>query len=95
MASPGVAKSDDDAAIIEAAKSYLAANATITKVNATVEQIEGDFARVKITPGNGSVADPAWIFLQKKDGKWIGLVLGTSFTTEDYQQLAIPNALRM
>ena len=86
---------DDKAAIIAATKSYVAANSAMTKVNATVEAIENDFARVKIEPQETGAADPAWVFLKKKEGKWSGLTLGTSFTTEDYQQLGIPNALRV
>jgi len=86
---------DDSATIIAATKSYVAANSAITKVNVTVEQIADDFARVKVTPADGNTADSAWVFLKKKDGQWMGVALGTSFTTEDYQQLGIPNALRI
>jgi hypothetical protein len=86
---------DENSAIIAATKSYVAAHSAIAKVNVTVEQIADDFARVKVTPENANAADPAWVFLQKKDGKWNGVALGTSFTTEDYQQLGIPNALRI
>jgi hypothetical protein len=88
-------ENDEQAAIIAATKSYVAANSDITKITATVEQVADDFARVKVVPENPNAADPAWVFLQKKDGKWTGLTIGTSFTTEDYQQLAIPNALRV
>ena len=90
-------KNEEDAAIIEATKSYVAANSAISKVKVTVtvEQIVDDFARVKVTPEDANATDPAWVFLQKKDGKWTGLVLGSGFTTEDYQQLGIPNALRV
>src|ERR1043165_6760157 len=86
---------DDTAAIIAVTESYVAANSAITKVNVTVEQIADDFVRVKVTPQDANAADPAWAFLKKKDGKWTGIALGTSFTTEDYQQLGIPNALRI
>jgi hypothetical protein len=86
---------DENAAIIVATKSYVAANSGMTKITATVEQIADDFARVKVAPENANAADPAWVFLKKKDGKWTGLTIGTSFTTEDYQQLGIPNALRV
>ena len=86
---------DENPAIIAATKSYVAANSGMNKVSVTVEQVADDFARVKVTPDNPNAADPAWVFLQKKDGKWVGLVIGTSFTTEDYQQLGIPNALRV
>jgi len=90
-----VSAEDKNADIIAAAKSYVAANSGITKITATVEQVADDFARVKVTPDDAKAADPAWVFLQKKDGKWTGLTLGSSFTTEDYQQLGIPNALRI
>jgi len=89
------ALADDNADIIAATKSYVAATSAIKQVNAVVEQIADDFARVKVTPENANAADPAWVFLKKRDGKWIGLALGSSFTTEDYQQLSIPNALRI
>ena len=87
--------SDANAAIISAAKSYVAANSGMTKVSVKVEQVADDFARVKVAPENAGTTDPAWVFLKKTDGKWTGLIIGTSFTTEDYQQLGIPNALRI
>jgi len=86
---------DDNAAIIAATKSYVVANSAISKMNVTVEQVVDDFARAKVTPQDPNAADPAWVFLKKKDGKWTGLILGTGLTTEDYQQLGIPNALRI
>ena len=86
---------DEKAEIIAATKSYVSANSGMTKITVVVEQVSDDFARVKVEPEDKSAADPAWVFLKKKDGKWIGLVLGSSFTTEDYQQLSIPNALRV
>jgi hypothetical protein len=92
---PPIVAGDDNAAIIAAAKSYVTAHSAMTKITATVEQVADDFARVKVAPENAKAADPAWVFLQKKDGKWTGVTLGTSFTTEDYQQLGIPNGLRI
>src|SRR4051812_5915610 len=78
---------DDMAAIIAATKTYVAATSGMTEINAAIEQVAEDFVRVKVTPQNAKAADPAWVFLQKKDGKWTGITLGSSFTTEDYQQL--------
>ena len=86
---------NEDAAIIGATKNYVTANSGMTKITVTIEQVADDFARVKVAPEDPKAADPAWVFLEKKDGKWTGLALGTSFTTEDYQQLGIPNALRI
>lgn len=93
-ASGALGRENEDAAIIAATKSYVAANSGMKNVTVTVEKVEGDFARVKVTPDAGAT-DPAWVFLKKSEGKWTGLTLGTSFTTEDYQQLSIPNALRI
>ena len=84
---------DKYAEITAATKSYVAATAGMTKITVTVEQVADDFARVKVVPEDPKAADPAWVFLKKTDGKWTGLIMGTSFTTEDYQQLGIPNAL--
>jgi hypothetical protein len=95
LAVVAVEAGDDNAAIISATKSYVAATSGMTKITVTVEQVADDFARVKVTPEDSKAADPAWVFLKKQDGKWTGLVLGTSLTTEDYQQLGIPNALRV
>jgi hypothetical protein len=86
---------DEKADIIAATKSYVAANSGMKKITATVEQVADDFARVKVTPDDSAAADPAWVFLKKTEGKWTGIILGTSFATEDYQQLGIPNALRV
>lgn len=95
LLSPGFAKGPDDEAIITAARSYVASTSGMTDFTAKVEQVVDDFARVKVAPENAAAADPAWIFLKKTDGKWTALTIGTSFTTEDYQQLGIPNALRI
>jgi hypothetical protein len=89
------AKNDENAAIIEATKTYVTANSAISKMNVIVEQVVDDFARAKVTPEDSKAADPAFVFLKKKDGKWTGVILGSGFTTEDYQQLGIPNALRV
>jgi hypothetical protein len=88
-------ESEDSAAIIAATKTYVTANSGMTKITVTVEEVYSNFARAKVAPENSKAADPAWVFLKKKDGKWTGLTLGTSFTTEDYQQFGIPNSLRV
>ena len=95
LAATATGASDENNAIVAAAKSYAAANSGMTKITVTVEQVSDDFARAKVTPEDAKAADPAWVFLKKNDGKWTGIALGTSFTTEDYQQMGIPNALRI
>jgi len=90
-----VIASPENAAIIAATKTYVAANSGMTKINVTVEKVEGDFARVKVSPQDAGTTDPAWVFLKKKNGKWTGLTLGTAFDPEDYQQLGVPKSLRV
>ena len=95
LSSTMLAESEENAAIIAAARTYVAQMSGMTKITVTVEQVDGDFARAKVVPEEKGAADPAWVFLKKNDGKWTGLTLGTSFTVSDYQELGIPNALRV
>ena len=92
---PQLIASPENAAIIAATKTYVAANSGMTKINVAVEKVDGDFARAKVSPQDAGTADPAWVFLKKKDGKWTGLTLGTSFGPDDYQQFGIPKSLRI
>jgi hypothetical protein len=88
--------SPENAAIIAATKTFMAANATLTtKINVTVERVEGNFARARVNPQDRGAADPAWVFLKKDEGKWTGLTVGTFFEAEDYQKLGIPKSLRI
>ena len=95
VALPQLIASSENAVIMTAAKSYVLANSAITKFDVTVEKLEGDFARAKVNPKDPGAADPAWIFLKKNQGKWIGLTMGTAFEAEDYQKLGIPKSLRV
>jgi len=92
---PQLLASPENPAIIAATKTYVAANSGMTKINVAVEKVEGDFARAKVSPQDAGTADPAWVFLKKKNGKWTGLTLGTAFGPEDYQQFGIPTSLRI
>src|ERR1044071_4503239 len=83
---------NDNEGIAAVTRSYVTAKSGMTKFVVVVEQVADDFARVRVVPEDPKAADPAWVFLKKTDGKWTGLTIGTGFTTEDYQQLGIPNA---
>lgn len=96
VALPQLIASPENDAIVAATKSFMAANATLTtKINVTVEKVEGIFARARVNPHDQTAGDPAWVFLKKSQGKWTGLTVGTSFETEDYQKLGIPKSLRI
>jgi DNA-binding protein H-NS len=93
LATSSFAQADAKAAIISAAERYVASNSAIAGVRVTVEKVDGKYARAKATPRDPKKADPAWIFLQKKNDTWTGLTLGTGFAPEDYRRLRIPRSL--
>jgi hypothetical protein len=95
VALPQLFASSEDTAIVTEAERFLMENATVTtKIDFTVEKIEGDFARVRINPKDAP-GGPAWIFLQKKADKWSGLTVRAAFSAEDYQQFGIPKSLQL
>ncbi len=83
----------DDQSIIAATKKYLAAESAITDVKVTVEKVDGDYARVLVTPRDNQT-DPALVFLKRERGVWRGLTMGTGFDPEDLAKLHIPASLR-
>jgi hypothetical protein len=77
------------------AKKYVAAHSQVLGFRVRVEKIEGDYARVKVTPKNADETDPAWVFLKREKGVWRGLIMGTYFTTEDYNEFRIPAGIQL
>ena len=86
---------NENDAVITAARKYVAAHSTVSGFDVSVEKIEGDYARVKVTPKHAGETDPAWIFLKREKGIWRGLTIGTFFTTEDYAEFHIPPSLQL
>ncbi len=76
-------------AITEAALSYMAANSAVAGPEIKIEAVQGNFARVAVIPKKGET-DPATLFLVKKNGSWKGVLLGTAFAPEDYEEFHIP-----
>ncbi len=84
----------DDEAIIAGTKKYLAAESYVVgEMKIAVEKVDGDFARVLVTPKNGQT-DAALVFLKREKGSWHGLTIGTGFDPEDLVKLHIPPSLR-
>ncbi len=83
----------DDQAIVAATKKYLAAESYTAPMKIEVEKVEGDYARVLVTPKDGQT-DAALVFLKRAKGVWRGLTLGTGFDPEDLAKLHIPASLR-
>jgi hypothetical protein len=82
----------DDEAIIAGTKKYLASEGYSAPVKIAVEKVEGDYARVLVTPKDGQT-DAATVFLKREKGVWRGLTLGTGWDPEDLAKLHIPASL--
>jgi hypothetical protein len=93
LAACGAAPNDDQA-IIAATRAYVQANSDVANFDVQVEKVDGDYARTRVLPADGST-DPAWVFLKRQDGTWTALTIGTAFLPEDYQQLGIPASLQI
>lgn len=86
----------ETAVLISAARVYLKANSApeVGETRIKVEQVEGDYARLNVTPVKPTT-DPATLYLHKNaKGVWEGIALGTGWAPEDYDKLHIPAALR-
>jgi hypothetical protein len=86
---------NENDAVITAARKYVTAHSAVSGFNVSVEKIEGDYARVKVTPKHAGETDPAWVFLKSEKGVWRGLTIGTFFTTEDYAEFHIPPSIQL
>jgi hypothetical protein len=82
-------------AVTIAAKKYVTTNSQVSGFHVSVEKIEGGYARVKVTPKDVGETDPAWVFLKREKGVWRGLIIGTYFTTEDYNKFRIPAGIQL
>lgn len=83
----------EDEAIIAGTRKYLASESYTAPVKIEVEKVEGDYARVLVTPRDGQT-DAATVFLKREKGVWRGLTLGTGWDPEDLAKLHIPASLR-
>jgi len=85
----------EERAVTIAAKEYVAANSRVSGFYVRVEKIEKDYARVKVMPKDPSETDAAWVFLKREKGVWRGLMMGTYFTREDYNEFHIPGGIQL
>ncbi len=86
----------ETAVLIAAARAYLKANSApgLGEMRIKVEQVDGDYARLNVTPVTPTT-DPATLYLHKNtQGKWEGIALGTGWAPEDYDKLHIPQSIR-
>jgi hypothetical protein len=85
----------DEEAVTIAAKKYVAAHSVVSGFHILIEKIDGDYARVKVTPSDASQTDAAWVFLKREKGVWRGLTIGTGFSPDDYKALHIPVSVQL
>ena len=85
----------DEEAVTIAAKKYVAAHSAVSGFHILIEKIDGDYARVKVTPNDASQTDAAWVFLKREKGVWRGLTIGTAFSADDYKALHIPVSVQL
>lgn len=83
----------DDQAIVAGTKKYLASESYTAPMKIEVEKVEGDYARVLVTPKVGQT-DAATVFLKREKGVWHGLTIGTGWDPDDLAKLHIPAGLR-
>lgn len=85
----------EEEAVAIAAKKYVAAHSAVSRFHVRIEKIDGEYARVKVTPNDSSQTDAAWVFLKREKGGWRGLTIGTGFSPEDYKELHIPASMQL
>jgi stress response protein SCP2 len=95
IAAVSLSAGEHDAAIIAASKKYLKKESQVTDAAVKVEKVEGNYARVKVSPKDPSQTDPAWIFLKRERGAWRAVTLGTGFSPDYYKELGIPKSLQL
>lgn len=89
----GCQRGEDLQAISAAAARYVENETGREGLQATVEAVEGDFARARVVAPGDSL-DPVVVFLREDDEEgWYGLVYGTAFGPDEYQALEIPRGL--
>jgi len=90
---PSALAGNEDQAIIAGTRKYLAAESYPADMKIAVEKVEGDYARVAITPKDPTKMDGAIAFLKREHGNWKGLTLGTGWDPADLAKLHIPKSL--
>ena len=83
----------ETAAIVSAATDYVKKNSDRNmEFRITMEDVSGDFARARVDPLKKET-DPALVYLKRTQGKWEGLIIGTSFQNSDLKELGVPKDL--
>lgn len=92
--SPSASARTPEEAIAQAVRDYLAQQGSPTdQVEVEIEQLEGDFARVKIISADPDDPGGSTGFLARKDGVWTTLITGSGFDPAEIQALGIPESV--
>jgi hypothetical protein len=60
----------------------------------TIEAVEGDFARARLSVSDNSIC-PAAVFLRRQKGAWAVISMGSVVDPGLYERYHIPEALRL
>jgi hypothetical protein len=89
---PGLAAAEREA-VQSAARDYVRSNGVVRDFSVQIEASNGDWVRAMVVPARAET-DPAYLYLRKAGGQWRGVLIGTGFTPEDYDELRIPRSIR-
>ena len=85
----------EDEALTIAVRKYVAAHSVVSGFRIRIEKVDGNYARVKVTPNQAGQTDAAWVFLKREKGVWRVLTMGTAFSPDDYNALHIPLSVQL
>jgi hypothetical protein len=81
-----------DPALLEAANAYVRANAAEGfEFDLEVQAVEGDFARIAVTPRQPD--DGAIVFMHRTEDGWTGMEMGTAISCADLTAEGMPSSL--
>lgn len=78
--------------IADATVAYVKAHSAIDTFQVRVDRVEGDYARSIVTTPDG--LNSAAVYLQRQQGGWVGLNIGTAFEPDFFDSYGIPQSLR-
>jgi hypothetical protein len=80
----------NEQAVVAAVMNHLVQTGESTQVAVSVEQMEGEFARVNIIPVTADSPGPSTGYLKLVNSLWEVLVIGRDFDSDQLQELGIP-----
>lgn len=79
--------------IRDAAIDFVQAETAVPDVVVRVEAVADGWARARIEPPDG-LTDPAVMYLQRRNGAWRGMTIGTAFAPDELDRLGVAPGVR-